>query len=278
VTITSYTMPLTSPGTDSFEVTFTGYGTGRPVLLLHGGAGPQSVTGFAELLSRKNDFHVLVPVHPGFAGTTRPEDLAGIPSLAGFYQRLIDQLDLEDLTVMGNSIGGWIAAELALLRSPRISDLVLIDAVGIEVPGHPVADFFALTMDEVFSRSFHDPAPFRVDPAAMPPDARAIMAANRAALTAYAGQSMTDPSLASRLGALELTTLVLWGSSDRIADPDYGRAYAAAIPGARFELLRRTGHMPQQETPDQVLRSLEHLTSGSRPHVPLARPASGTAD
>ena len=185
-----------------------------------------------------------------------PDGLTGIPRLAALYLRLLEDLGLEDVTVIGNSIGGWITAEIALLQSPRVSGIVLIDAVGIEVPGHPVADFFAMTMDEVFTRTFHDPAPFRFDPATLPPEAQAVAAGNRAALAAYAGASMSDPTLAGRLADLEIPTLVLWGDSDRIADPDYGRAYASAIPMAKFQLLTDTGHAPQQETPDQVLRAI----------------------
>jgi pimeloyl-ACP methyl ester carboxylesterase len=133
---------------------------------------------------------------------------------------------------------------------------VLIDAVGIEVPGHPVADFFSLTMDEVFRRSFHNPEPFRIDASATTPAAQAVAAGNRAALVAYAGESMSDPALAARLSSLTMPTLVLWGASDRIVDADYGRAYAQAIPGAHFELLTETGHSPQLETPAQVLKAL----------------------
>ena len=113
-----------------------------------------------------------------------------------------------DVTVIGNSIGGWIAAEMALLASPRVSRAVLVDAVGIEVPGHPIADFFSLTMDQVFALSFHDPEPFRIDPATLPPAAQAIAAGNRAALATYAGAAMSDPTLAGRLAHLRLPTLV----------------------------------------------------------------------
>lgn len=80
--------------------------------------GPQSVTAFAELLAASRDAHVLVPVHPGFGGTHRPDGLTGAPALARLYNGLIDQLGL-DVTVIGNSLGGWTAAEIALLRSPR---------------------------------------------------------------------------------------------------------------------------------------------------------------
>ena len=49
---------------------------------------------------------------------------------------------------------------------------------------------------------------------------------------------------------------MLWGDSDQIADPDYGRAYAAAIPRARFQLLTDTGHLPQLETPEQLMNAI----------------------
>jgi pimeloyl-ACP methyl ester carboxylesterase len=248
------TVDLTGIG--SVEVSVADYGSGQPFLLLHGGAGPQSVTGFAERFAAAHDVRVLVPTHPGFGGTPRPEALRSIPGLAALYNALLDQLDLQDVTVIGNSIGGWITAEIALLKSPRVSGLVLIDAVGIEVPGHPVADFFSLTMDQVFQRSFHNPESFRNDPATLPPAAQAIAAGNRAAISVYAGATMTDPALAGRLGTLEVPTLVLWGDSDGIVDVDFGRAYAAAIPMARFQLLAETGHSAQLETPDQVIHAI----------------------
>ncbi|HEY6315315.1 MAG TPA: alpha/beta hydrolase [Streptosporangiaceae bacterium] len=117
--------------------------------------------------------------------------LTGIRDLAALYVALIGQL--EDVTVIGNSVGGWIAAEMALLASPRVSGAILVDAVGIEVPGHPIADFFSLTMDQVFTLSFHNPAPFRIDPATLPPAAQAIAAGNRATLAAYAGAADERP-------------------------------------------------------------------------------------
>lgn len=153
-------------------------------------------------------------------------------------------------------MGGWTAAEIGLLNTPGVSGLVLIDPVGIKVAGHPIADFYRLTMDEVFDRSFHNPGPFRVDLATLPPQAQAIAAGNRAALSAYAGTSMCDPTLAEKLCAVTTPTLVLWGEADRIADSEYGRAYAAAIPNAQFALLAETGHSPQLETPEQTLDAI----------------------
>lgn len=254
MTTSTHTVYLDSVG--PVDVAIDENGEGQPFLLLHGGAGPQSVGGFGELLAATHDARAINPVHPGFGGTPRPEELVTIGGLAALYVALLDQLDLSDVTIVGSSIGGWIAAEMALLESPRVSGVILMDAVGIEVPGHPVADFFSLSIDQVFSLSFHNPDPFRIDPTTLPPAAQAIAAGNRAALAVYAGTSMSDATLAERLSTLEVPTLVLWGDSDQIADPDYGRAYAAAIPMARFQLLTDTGHMPQLETPDQTLQAI----------------------
>jgi pimeloyl-ACP methyl ester carboxylesterase len=255
---------LTVDGVGPIEVSFTERGAGRPFLMLHGGAGPQSVSGFADLLAETEHVRVITPTHPGFGGTPRHEALDTIRGLAGLYIELLDQLDLNDVTVVGNSIGGWICAEMALQGSPRISSIILVDAVGIEVPDHPVADFFALTMDQVAELSYHDPDSFRIDVSTMPPAQQAVMAGNRAALAVYGGTPSTgDPTLRERLEAISVPALVLWGESDRIVDQAYGRAYADAIPTARFQLLTGTGHVPQIETPQQLLSAIRDF-AGAR--------------
>ena len=252
------------------DLTVTEHGHGHPVLLLHGGGGPATVAPWGERLAAARPARVLVPVHPGFGGTPRPAGLDSVRGLAGTYAALLDALDLRDVTVVGNSIGGWVAAELAVLGSPRVSSCVLVDAVGIEVPGHPVADFFALSPAELARRSYADPDTYGVDPAALPTAARAAMAGNRAAIEVYAGRAMTDPTLAGRLAGVRTPTLVVWGAADRIGDPDYGRAYAAAIPGAAFRLIEGAGHLPQIETPDTLVDLVwtfadAHATDRPRP-------------
>ncbi|MGI5242408.1 alpha/beta fold hydrolase [Dactylosporangium sp. CA-139066] len=216
----------------------------KTYLILHGGAGPQSVAAFAEMLAAETGARVLAPTHPGFDGTERPEHIGTVRALAAYYREQIEEL--EDVTVIGNSIGGWIAAELALLNPPNVRRVVLVDAVGIEVAGHPVADFFSMTPEQVAAASYYRPGTFRVDPAKM--------AGNRAALAVYAGEpSMVDPTLRERLGAVQVPALVVWGDSDGIADAGYGRALAEAIPSARFVVLPRTGHLPQIESPEALL-------------------------
>ncbi|WP_431040820.1 alpha/beta fold hydrolase [Streptomyces sp. P1-3] len=236
------------------DVTVDDQGRGHPFLLLHGGGGPQTVAPFAGLLADQRQARVITPVHPGFGGTARPDWLTDVPTLARVYARLLDELGLEDVAVVGNSIGGWIAAELALLGSDRISSVVLVNAVGIQVTGHPIADTFSLTPAELSRLAFHEPAKFAIDPGAVPEAARAVMARNRAALEVYSGpHAMADTALREHLAKVTHPALVVWGESDQVVDAEYGRAYAAAIPEARFELLDRTGHMPQLETPEQLL-------------------------
>ncbi len=255
------TLSLTIP-TASGDVPLTAdaRGSGRPVVILHGGAGPASVTSFADLLAEATSTRVIVPTHPGFNGTPRPETLSTIDGLAEVYAGLLDELGLDDVSVIGNSIGGWIASELALRRPTRLGRVAIVDSVGIEVEGHPVAA--SLPPAQLAQYSWYDPskAP-SLDPTTMPPAFRQMLAGNQAALALYGG-GMTDTTLLHRLGGIVVPTLVLWGEADRIVDPDYGRAFAAAIPDSRFELLSRTGHVPQMETPQTLLDALRQFLTG----------------
>jgi pimeloyl-ACP methyl ester carboxylesterase len=260
--MTTATAQLTVEGTGSVPaaytvpVTYTDQGAGRPVLLLHGGAGPFSVAGFADLMSSSEPARVITPVHPGFDDTPRPEALASVRGLAAVYARLLRELGLTDVCVIGNSIGGWIAAELALAESAapdrRVSSVVLVDAAGLVVDDAPAADFFSLTLDEVADLSYFNPDAFRINPAVLPEERRAAMAANRETLLVYGG-AMADPSLLGRLPAVSIRTLVVWGAADRMFPPEHGRAYASAIPGAEFRLITEAGHLPQLETPGELL-------------------------
>lgn len=235
-------------------------GAGRPVVMLHGGAGPTSVAAFADLLADATGTRVITPTHPGFGGTERPEALRTIGGLAEVYAGLLETLDLSDTVVIGNSIGGWVAAELALRHPPRLGRVALVDAVGVDVPGHPVAG--SLPPAELARHAWYDPskAP-SLDPTTLPPAAADVLAGNRAALELYGG-TMTDPGLLARLREVSVPVLVLWGEADRIADVGYGRALAAAIPGASFEVLEHTGHVPQMETPQLLLDALRDFVAG----------------
>ena len=222
----------------------------RPHLLLHGGGGVATMTGFADLLAERTHARVLLPTHPGFGGTAKPEALSGVVDLAKTCVALLDHLGLSDVTVVGNSFGGWLAAEIALLDSPRVSGAVIVNGIGLDVPGHPVTDVRGLTPAELSALSWHDPR--KAPPATGPgPDVRALLS--------YTGPAMSDPTLAERLGQVHVPVHVLWGESDGIVDLEYGKAFAAAIPMSTFTPLPRAGHLPQLEAPEELLGALLDL-------------------
>src|SRR5436853_5844193 len=201
--------PRTETFADGLTVRIDERGSGRPILVLHGGGGPQTVSGFAAALSTRA--HVLTPIHPGFGGEPRPEWFNSIDDLALTYLELLERLDLRDVMVVGFSIGGWIAAELAVRDTTRLGSIVLVDAVGIQVDGHEIADVFPLTPNELSALSYHNPAAFRIDPATLSPDQVATRAANFHALGVYGREpGMRHPKLRRRLGRVRIPALGVW--------------------------------------------------------------------
>lgn len=250
---------------DGLSIRFDEGGNGRPILLLHGGAGPQTVAGIAAGLSRA---HVLIPTHPGFSGEPRPEWFNSIDDLAFAYLDLLERLDLHDVLVIGSSMGGWIASAMALHDTAHLlRGIVLINAAGIQVEGHPVTDISNLTPDELSALSFHNPAAFRVDPSTVTPEQIEARKANGRALAVYdQGLGSADPKLRRRLGRVRIPVLVVWGESDRVFDLEYGRAYAQAFPDARFEPIPEAGHLPQIEQPQRLLPLVRQfaISTGAR--------------
>jgi pimeloyl-ACP methyl ester carboxylesterase len=238
-------------------------GSGRPCLILHGGGGPVTVADLSRGLSDR--MRTLTPTHPGWEGEL-PPGLTSIADLAALYAGYLAAEGLREVVVIGSSLGGWTASELALGPArERIAALVLIDAVGIAVEGEPIADFFSLDARGIAEHSFHDPERFYLDPDSLTDEQRERAAQAMTAMRALAGDpSMQDPGLRERLAGIDVPALVVWGEDDRVATPAYGRAYAAAIPGARFELLRDCGHVPQVECPAATLALIEgFLDQGS---------------
>jgi len=225
------------------------------VLLLHGGAGPRSVAGFATTLAEQA--HVLTPTHPGFDGSPRPDWLDSVTDLALAYLDLLDTLDLRDVLVVGNSVGGWIASEMALHDTRgRAGRLVLVDAVGIS---GEIADVASLSPAELGQLSFYNPA-LRPDPATLTDEQRAAAAANMRTLATYAGDPyMHDPRLRRRLRRVTQPVLVVWGEADGVVTPVYGRTFAGAFPDADFELIAEAGHLPHLEQPERTLAAIQRF-------------------
>jgi pimeloyl-ACP methyl ester carboxylesterase len=236
-------------------------GAGKTALVLHGGGGPASVFAFADDLAKH--YHVITPTHPGFADTTRPSYMSSVKDLARSYALLIERSSLQDVLVIGFSLGGWVAAEMAASHPNGIAGLVLVDAVGIEVPGQDVLDVFSIAPNDIASFSYHAPDRFRIDMAKLTEQQAMTMRSNFAALAVYGrNQNMQDPELRGRLVAVELPALVVWGESDRVVFPEYGRSYATAFPNTRFELIPECGHSPQIERPQRLLELVQEFNRG----------------
>ncbi|MFI2184418.1 alpha/beta fold hydrolase [Streptomyces sioyaensis] len=246
------------------SLTLSEAGIGRPVLVLHGGGGRATVAGLAEHLSRTS--HTITPVHPGWDGTHRPAWLTGIDDLALAYLHYLHDRRLDDVLLIGSSLGGWTAAEMAARDTAGIiTGLVLIDAVGVHVESEPITDFFALDARGVAEHSWHDPDRYYLDPADGPADELARRQANMATMRSLAGDPyMHDPKLLRRLGRVHLPALLLWGESDRIVSPAYGAAYAGAFGNGRLELVPKAGHLPQIEQPHATFDLIDdHLRQTS---------------
>jgi pimeloyl-ACP methyl ester carboxylesterase len=242
------------------SLTLSEAGAGRPVLVLHGGGGPATVAGLAQHLSRTA--HTIAPVHPGWDGAHRPAWLTGIDDLALAYLHMLRDRGLRDVLVVGSSLGGWIAAEMAVRDSEgSISGLVLIDAVGVQAETEHITDFFALDARGVAEHSWHDPDRYYLDPAGLPADELARRQANMATMRILAGDPyMHDPALLGRLGQVQVPSLLLWGESDRIVTPAYGAAYADAFGDGRLEVIPKAGHLPQIEQPEATFALIDaHL-------------------
>jgi pimeloyl-ACP methyl ester carboxylesterase len=241
------TETLHLPGGD---ITVTRTGSGPQLLLLHGGGGPASSLPFIEELAKH--FEIIAPVHPGFAGTKIPDHFDGMPDLVFFYLDVIDALNLKDITLVGMSMGGWLAAELASISCANIKRLVLVDAVGVKHGGptdRDIADTFGLPAPKLAELMWHD-ASRAPNPADLPLERVEMMAANRIALSLYTWEPyMHNPKLKHRLHRISVPTLLIWGSSDGLVPPDYGRAYAKLIPGAQFIAIPEAGHSPHGEQP-----------------------------
>ncbi len=227
-------------------------GSGRPVLLLHGGGGPFTVASLAAHLSKSAQ--VIAPTHPGFNGTERPAHIDSVRALAAEYIKYLADEDLRDVLVVGSSVGGWIAAEIALADTEhRVTGLVPINAAGFAVPGNSVRDISGMSPQELAQYSFHDPSKLRVPPPT--PEGLAIAKGNAATLAALSVDPA--PTFLSRAGGISTPTLVIWGESDRVVDLAYGRAFADAIPGAEFVVIPEAGHLPHLENPAAVFAELD---------------------
>jgi pimeloyl-ACP methyl ester carboxylesterase len=230
-------------------------GQGRPILWLHGEEGLDPEVPVLRALGEHG--RVIAPSHPGYGHSPEADSIDTVDDLAYLYLDLLAQLDVRDAVVVGCSLGGWIAAEMAVKCTGRLAQLVLVAPLGIKVGDREtrdIPDIFALHPDEVLRLQYHDPARARVDHATLSDDRLTVIARNREATALYAWEPyFHDPKLRGRLRRITIPTLLLWGAEDRFVGAGYyGAAYRDALPGSRLETIAGAGHFPHLEQPAAV--------------------------
>ena len=229
-------------------------GRGAPLLVLPPEFAANRWFPYHDALAAK--FQVLAPDHLGFGESERPDWLDGIDDLVLHYIDLLDDLKLDRVAVMGLSLGGWIAAELAVAYPQRIERLVLVGAAGLKVDGVPRFDVFTHPIEETLQTLFHDQARW-VQLVSTDLGPEVIVRAYHESMTLARltwNPYMYNPKLERRLRRVTAPTLVVWGDDDRFLPLAHGEAYARAIAGAQLHVIANCGHFPPFEQTEAFLR------------------------
>lgn len=237
------------------ELAYLHRGEGPPLLMLHGGAGPTPQAPYLDALAAH--YEIVLPTHPRFYGSPSHPRIGTVDDLAYLYLDLLDDCNLSGVTVMGFSMGGWLALELATKTCARLERLVLVDAVGVKFADRETRQFpdiFAMSQQAVGELMFYDPASMAPDFSNLPEEAIRAFVTNREALAHYVWEPyLHNPKLLSRLHRVTVPVECVWGENDGLATPDYGQQLADAVPDGRLHLIPQAGHAPQLEQPDHFV-------------------------
>ena len=234
-------------------------GSGPPLVLLQSAEAYEARLDLVDRLARTHE--VFLPWAPGYGGSPLPGDVRTIDDVAYIYLDLIERYDLREIALVGCSLGGWIAAEMATKTCERLSKLVLVDALGAKFGGaydRDIEDIYFLSFDKVKVIRFADPRRDPLDDMTVLGEDEAMQVARHRETTARLcwDPYFHNPALKRRLHRISVPTLVLWGEEDRFVRLEYGRAYAEGIPDARFVSIAGAGHYPHIEQPDAAMGAM----------------------
>jgi pimeloyl-ACP methyl ester carboxylesterase len=237
-------------------------GSGETVLFLHGAGGvPQWLPFFDALAER---YEVLVPEHPGFGGSDDPPWLRSIADLALFYLDLVEEAGLDNIHLVGNSLGGWLAAEILIRDRSRFKSLVQLAPAGLRVKGVPCGDNFIWGPEEAIRNLYHDQS-FADRLLALTPSEEQfdVMLHNRFTVAKFGWQPRWyDPDLEKWLHRIKLPALVVWGDDDKIIPPAYAALWRERLPDARLVMVPDCGHLPHVEQAPLVARHVIDFLAG----------------
>jgi len=226
-------------------------GSGNALLWLHGANGFDPAHPFVKPFSERR--RLIVPSHPGFGKSGLPDWLDRPDDIAVLYLELLDKLDVARAEIVGCSLGGWIAAEMASLAPERVTKLVMVGPAGVKVgPGDKldIPDIWALPQEEVNKLVFHDPKRMIPDTSKLSDEQISIMLRNRETTALLTWEPwMHNPKLKHRLHRVKAPALFVRGVSDGLMSATYVEGYAKLVPGARVTTIAAAGHAPQLEAP-----------------------------
>jgi len=222
-------------------------GRGPRVLFLHGAGGVPQWLPFFDALAERCE--LLVPEHPGFGGSDDSPWITSMPDLAMFYLDLVEEAGLDGIHLIGNSLGGWLAAEILIRNRTRFRSLVQLAPAGIRVKGVPCGDNFIWGPEEAVRNLYFDQAFADRILALTPSEAQLdVMLRNRFMVAKFGWQPRWfDRDLEKWLHRIKLPALVVWGENDKIMPPEYAKLWRERLPVARVVMVPRCGHLPHVE-------------------------------